>query len=349
MAKIKKTFSFIKRHKIFSAFILALIILLAITVPLRIKASVAKKQPQTIKVKKEDIRLSVSATGTVQSENQVDLKFQTSGLLNWVGVKEGDKVQKWQAIASLDKKELEKNMIKTLKDYSKERADFDQDTKVTYKDQIITDTIKRILEKNQFDLDKAVLDVELKDIVLKLATIVSPIAGIVTHVDVPVAGVNITPAGATFTIADPEKMKFMANIDEVDISLLKVGQKVLITLDAYPDEQFEGEVSKVSFASTTTKGGGTAFQIEIKMPENKDLRFKVGMNGDIEIIVEEKKDVLTIPNQALYQKDGQNFVKILENGKAKEVEVKKGLETDIETEIQEGLNEGQKVITSEKH
>jgi RND family efflux transporter MFP subunit len=349
MTKIKKTFSFIKRHKIFSAFILALIILLAITVPLRVKASVAKKQPQTVEVKKEDLRLSISATGTVQSENQVDLKFQTSGLLNWVGVKEGDKVQKWQAIASLDKRELEKNLIKTLKDYSKERADFDEETKVTYKDQIITDTIKRILEKNQFDLDKAVIDVELKDIVLKLASLVTPIAGIVTHVDVPVAGVNITPAGATFTIADPEKMKFTANIDEVDISRIKVGQKVLITLDAYSEEQFEGTVSKTSFASTTTKGGGTAFQIETKMPENKDLRFKVGMNGDIEIIVEEKNDVLTIPNQALYQKDGRDFVKILENGKSKEVEVKKGLETDTKTEIQEGLNEGQKVITSEKH
>ena len=348
MTKIKKTFSFIKRHKIFSAFILALIILLAITVPLRVKTSVAKKQPQTTEVRKEDLRLSVSATGTVQSENQVDLKFQTSGLLNWVGVKEGDKVQKWQAIASLDKRELEKNLIKTLKDYSKERADFDEETKVTYKDQIITDTIRRILEKNQFDLDKAVIDVELKDIVLKLASLVTPIAGIVTHIDVPVAGVNITPAGAIFTIADPEKMKFTANIDEVDISRIKVGQKVLITLDAYSEEQFEGTISKTSFASTTTKGGGTAFQIETKMPENKDLRFKVGMNGDIEIIVEEKKDVLTVPNQALYQKDGRDFVKILENGKAKEVEVKKGLETDTKTEIQEGLNEGQKVITSEK-
>ena len=346
---MKKIFSFIKRHKILSIFILVLAIILGVTIPLRVKAAIKKNQPQTVLVQKENLRLSISATGTVQSENQVDLKFQTSGLLTWVGVKEGDKVKKWQAIASLDKRELEKNLIKTLRDYNKERWDFDEAQQVTYKNQIITDTIKRILEKNQFDLDKAVLDVEIKDITLKFATLTSPIDGIVTHVETPIAGVNITPAAAVFTIADPSSMKFTANIDEVDVNQIKVGQKVLITLDAYPNEQFEGAVNKIGFASVTTKGGGTAFPIEIKMSKNDDLRFKVGMNGDIEIISEEKKAVLTVPNQALYQKDGRDFVKILENNKEKEVEVKKGLETDTKTEILEGLNEGQKVITSEKH
>lgn len=286
---MKKIFSFIKRHKFFSAFILALILLLAITIPLRVKAEVKKNQPQTALVQKENLRLSVSATGTVQSENQVDLKFQTSGLLTWVGVKEGDKVKKWQAIASLDKRELEKNLIKILRDYNKERWNFDEADKVTYKDKVITDTIKRILEKNQFDLDKAVLDVEIKDIALKFATLTSPIEGIVTHIETPIAGINITPAGAVFTIADPNSMKFTANIDEVDINQIKIGQKVLITLDAYPNEQFEGTVNKIGFASVTTKGGGAAYPIDIYLPENKDLQFKVGMNGDVEIILAEKE------------------------------------------------------------
>ncbi|MCX6725839.1 MAG: efflux RND transporter periplasmic adaptor subunit [Candidatus Shapirobacteria bacterium] len=345
---MKKIFNFIKRHKILSIFILVLVIILGVTIPLRVKASVKKNQPQTALVQKENLRLSISATGTVQSENQVDLKFQTSGLLTWVGVKEGDKVKKWQTIASLDKRELEKNLIKTLRDYNKERWDFNEAGEVTYKDQIITDTLKRILEKNQFDLDKAVLDVEIKDIALKFANLTSPIDGIVTHIETPIAGINITPAGAVFTIADQNLMKFTSNIDEVDINQIKNGQKVLIILDAYPNEQFEGTVNKIGFASVTTKGGGTAFPVEIKMPKNDDLRFKVGMNGDIEIISEEKEAVLTVPNQALYQKDNHDFVKILENNKIKEIEVKKGLETDTKTEILEGLSEGQKVITSEK-
>lgn len=345
---MKKIISFVKRHKIFSAFILALIILLGITIPLRVKASAEKNKPQTVEIKKENLRETVSASGLVESENQVDLKFQTSGLLTWVGVKEGNKVKKWQAIASLDKRELEKNLLKTLRDYAKKRWDFNQDAQVTYKDQVITDTLKRILEKNQFDLDKAVADVEIKDLAIKLSTLVSPIEGIVTHVDAPIAGVNITPATAVFTITNPTGMKFVANIDEVDIAKIKEGQKAIVMLDAHPEQEFKGEVGKVSFAAITTKGGGTAFPIEIKLPENENLQFKVGMNGDVEIILAEKKNILAVPNQAIYQKKGQNYVKILTNGKIKEVEVKIGMEGETKTEIIEGLEEGQKVITSEK-
>lgn len=348
---MRKILAFIKKHKFFSAFILALVILLGITIPLRVKATVKKNQPQTVKVGKENLRLSVSATGVIQSENQVDLKFQTSGLLSWVGVKEGDTVKKWQAVASLDKRQLKKTLEKEMQSYLEERWDFEQtqeDYEETKTNVLITDKIQRILDKSQFGLNKAVLDYEITNLTVELATIYSPIEGIVTKVEAPIAGVNITPATAGFTIADPKKMKFTTNIDEVDISKIKVNQKVLITLDAYPEEEFNGTVTKVGFASVTTKGGGTAFPVEISLPENQDLRFMVGMNGDVEIISEEKEEVLTVPNQALYQKNNRDFVKILENNKVKEIEVKKGLETDTKTEILEGLLEDQKVITSEK-
>ncbi|PIU33022.1 hypothetical protein COT04_02275, partial [Candidatus Shapirobacteria bacterium CG07_land_8_20_14_0_80_39_12] len=212
-----KIVSFIKRHKVLTAIILAIFII-AVGWPTTKKVTAKPEQNyETAKVQKEDLTDTVSASGTVQAENQVDLKFQTSGLLTWVGVKEGDQVKKWQAIASLDKRELEKNLLKTLRDYNKKRWDFEEINRVTYKDQIVTDTLKRILEKNQFDLDKAVADVEIKDLAIKLATISSPIEGIVTHIDTPVAGINITPATAVFSIANPDKMKFVANVDEADI------------------------------------------------------------------------------------------------------------------------------------
>jgi RND family efflux transporter MFP subunit len=345
---MKKIISFVKRHKILTIFLVALLLILAITIPLRIKASAEKRKPQTVEVKKSNLRSTVSASGLVESESQVDLKFQTSGLLTWVGVKEGDRIKKWQAVASLDKRELEQSLLKTLRDYNKERWDFEEDSQVTYKDQLVTDTLKRILEKNQFDLDKAVADVEIKNLAIKLSTLVSPIEGIVTHIDAPIAGVNVTPATAVFTVANPGAMKFIANIDEVDIAKVKEGQKAIVMLDAHPNQEFQGEVGKVSFASITTKGGGTAFPIEIKMPTNENLQFRVGMNGDVEIILEEKENVLIVPNQAISQKKDKSFVKILQKNKTKEVEVKTGMEGETQTEIIEGLEEGQQVITSEK-
>jgi len=201
------------------------------------------------------------------------------------------------------------------------------------------------LEKNQWDLEKAVLDVELKDIALKLATLITPIEGIVTKIDTPVAGINITPATAVFTVADPNSVIFVVNVDETDIGGVSLGQKVKITLDAFPGQEFEGEVIKISFASITTTGGGTVFPVEISLPENTNLMFKVGMNGDAEIITQKKEGVLLIPASAVWQREDKNYVWKVVGGKAKKQEVKIGSEAEDSVEILGGLVEGEMVIS----
>ncbi len=301
---------------------------------------------KTEQVKRASITKSISASGKVASAEEAELKFQTSGQLAWVGVKAGDSVQAFQAIAQLDTRELQKNLDKALRDYSKERNDFEEDRNVTYKDQVITDTIKRILEKNGWDLGKAVLDVELKDIALKFATLVTPIAGIVTQADAPIAGVNITPATAVFKVANPNKMIFKANIDEADINGITASLSAKITLDAYPDEEFTGVVNNIHFSSVTTSGGGTAYPTELSLPPNENLKFKVGMNGDAEIILAQKEDVLVIPSEAIFNKESKTFVWLVKNGKAFEQEVKTGLANDENTEILEGLKEKDLIVKS---
>lgn len=307
---------------------------------------------ETATVARKDLTQTVSASGKVKAQEQVDLKFQTSGSLTWVGVKEGDAVKKWQAVAKLDTRELQKTLEKYLIDYSEQRNDFEEAWRVTYggkrPEQALTDTVKRILEKNQWDLEKAVLDVELKDIALKLATLITPIEGVVTHIDTPYAGINITPATAVFSIANPKVMLFEANIDEADAAKVKEGQEAIIALDAFPEQKFQGKIIKINFEAVTTKGGGTAFPTEVVLPENQDLQFKIGMNGEMEILTAKKENVMVIPSEAIYSKNERSYVRVLENNKVSEVEIKTGLETDQETEVLEGLTPGQKIITSEK-
>lgn len=346
-------------YKLFSThkkLVIILAIITTLAIGLFIRQRILAKQKSTsyklFTVKKQNVIKSVSSTGKVRASKQADLKFQTSGLLAWVGIKEGDYVNKWQAIAQLDRRELQKSLEKTMRDYSKQRNDFEEMYRVTYRGQkpqdALTDTAKRILEKNQWDLEKSVLDVELKDIALKLATLVSPIEGVVTHIDTPIAGVNITPATAVFTIADPNQMIFQAEIDEVDIGSIKIGQKAIVTLDAYPEEKFEGLVSKINFEAITTKGGGTAFKIEITLPENDNLRFKIGLNGDVQIVIGEKEDVLVVPGEAIFYKEGESFVRVIKNNKPLEVEISIGVETEEFIEISKGVEENQKIIVSEK-
>lgn len=317
------------------------------------KKPLAKKESEfdIATVKKGELVNKVSASGVIEAEEEVDLKFQTSGRLTWVGVKEGDWVKKWQAIAQLDTQELQKNLEKTLRDYASERWDFEQEREDynvgsdSLNRYTLANEVRRILEKNQFDLDKAVIDVELKDITLKYATLVTPIAGIVTHIDTPVAGVNLTPATAVFTVSNPDPVYFSVNIDEADIGKVRLGQKAKIILDSYPDLELESEIWQITFKAIKTSGGGTAFPAKIRLPKNENQKFKLGMNGDAEIIIEKKENTLFVPLEAVVERNKKRYVWLVENGKAVKREVEVGLETDDEMEILEGVKKGDKVIS----
>lgn len=244
-----------------------------------------KKEPENKQVvSQEDWTEQLIFAGQIKAEQKADLKFATSGKLVWVGVKEGDRVKKGQAIASLDKRELEKQFKKEMNDYLNERWDFEQahDDYQEEKDRhLITDKIKRILEKAQFDLNNAVLDVEIRQLAIEYSTIYSPIDGIVTHVDQPIANVHITPAIAVFSIADPDSLYFQAEIDEEEISQIKKGQKGIIILDAYPDQEFETEVKDISFAPIAGKTNPT-YKVKTTLPKKEKFFFRLGMDGEIE-------------------------------------------------------------------
>lgn len=227
----------------------------------------------------------LNISGEIRAEKSVNLKFQTSGKLAWVDVKEGDYVKKWQAIASLDKKELEKKFQKEMNDYLNERWDFEQtqnDYQTIKENRLVTDEIKRILEKAQFDLNNIVLDAEIADLAVKYATIFSPIDGIVTKIDEPIAGVNITPATAVFTIIDPKSVYFEAKADEEEVTKLQVGTKGIILLDAYPDQKLDSRITFISFSPMSGETS-TTYAVRLSLPENTNLRFRLGMGGEVEI------------------------------------------------------------------
>ena len=344
--KLKKLIVFLKARKLLTAFIVIVIIILGFTAYNKFVPKPPAKVYELTTVKKADLTQTITTSGKIQPETQVKLKFQTSGQLVWVGVKEGDYVQKWQALASLDVRELQKNLENELRDYSKERNDFEEAIQVTYKNRALTETIRRILEKNQWDLEKAVLDVEIEDIALKYATITSPIDGIVTNIDVPVAGVNITPTTAYFTVADPNNLVFEAEIDEVDIGLINPGQTAELILDAFTDQSIALTVDSIDFSASADSSGSTIFIAKFKLTNNySSLMYRLGMNGEVFITVSEKQAVLTIPIEALIE-DEDKKVKVVENNKVIEKTVTTGIFSDDNIEITSGLSEGDTIVVS---
>lgn len=300
----------------------------------------------TVKVNRQDFVKTITSSGKTKADTSVDLKFQTSGKLVWVGVKEGDTVKAYQAIAGLDKREVQINLEKALRDYSNERNDFEEARQITYgfkKTTDVNDTIKRILEKNQWDLEKAVKDVELKSLSLEYATLITPITGIVTHIDTPVAGINITPATSVFTISDPSSLVFVANVDETDVGGLTVGQSATITLDAFPEATFSGKVSYISYSSEQSSGGATVFPVKIAFSDPQNLR--IGLNGDITLESDRQSDVLTIPTEAIREDKTGTYVFRKNNGSYEKTPVSTGSKNEDEIIITSGLAVGDEVVT----
>lgn len=301
-----------------------------------------KPQLETVTVKKEIITQVVSASGEIKPDDEVELKFPVSGKLVYLAVKKNQKVKKWQYLASLDKKELKKTMDKALYDYSKERWDFEQDKQVTYKDQVVTDTVKRILEKNQFDLDKTVIDVELSDFAAKNADLYSPIEGVVTKVHTQEGTSIIAGTTPIVTIADPEKIFFIAKVGESDIADVASGQQATIELDAFTNKKFSGKIVEVDYAATKTNGN-KAYFVKISLDHNE--KIKLDMSGEAEITTVSQPDVLVIPKSVVFEKNSKKYVQILENRQVKTKEItigSKGRGGMIE--IVSGLAEGDKII-----
>lgn len=290
---------------------------------------------------------SFTASGEIKAEKDALVQFPASGLLSWVGVKKNETVKKGQALASLDTRELRKKLEKTLNLYKAQRNSFEQ-TQEDYKDErekeLLTDAIKRVLDTAQSNLNNAVLDVELNDLAIKLSVIHAPFDGVVVS-DVPYAGTNILPSTSGIRIVDPQSFYFEALVDETDIAKIKIGDLVKIHLDAFPDEDFEGVVAKIDWTSSLSSGGGTVYKTMISFKNPVD-RFRLGMNGDAEFILNLAKEAILVPLSALWEKDGKTYVWKVQNGRAVKTEVVVTNTNDNWAQITAGITSGDRVVTS---
>ena len=301
----------------------------------------------TVRVIRKEFIKTVNSSGKTISKRISDLKFQTSGKLTWVGVTQGDHVVAGQIIAKLDSREVEKNLKNALLDYAKTRNDFEETWRVTYNgisnpNAALTDSIKRILQKNQWNLDLSVNDVEIQSLALEYATLTTPISGIVTSIDVPIAGVNITPATAVFTVIDPGSVVFNANIDETDVGSLTLNSLASISLDAYPDATFSGKISYISYSSIISAGGATVFPVEITIDNPGNLR--IGLNGDVTIHTINIPDAITVPLEAIREQESGKYVYRKSGTTYEKVLVSTGNQNDSDCIITDGLSIGDVVV-----
>jgi HlyD family secretion protein len=197
---------------------------------------------------------------------------------------------------------------------------------------------------------QAALERALED--LRNATIVSPIDGVVLSRDVEpgdaVSSILVLGSQATLvcTLGDTSDLFVMGKVDEADIGKIYVGQPARIVVESFKDKKFNGTVTKISPLGEE-KDNVTTFEVRVSI-EDPGEELKANMSANAEIVLEEKQDLLMIPESAVvYDKERNTSVEIpdptAESGK-KKVDVKTGISNGVKTEVVEGLAEGQQVI-----
>jgi macrolide-specific efflux system membrane fusion protein len=295
-------------------------------------------------VTRKTIQETLTLSGKIDAEEKASLRFATSGRLAWVGVKTGDTVKKYQVLASLDQRDLKKNLEKKLNTYLSTRWDFEQtkDDETETSDigltQKVRDAAKRILDKSQFGLTNSVLDVELQTLTLEYASLWTPIDGIVTNIDTPFAGVNITPASAEFAVVNPQTLYLSTLPDQTEVSTLTSSMSAEIKFDSYPDMIVPGTITFIAFAPKTGESS-TVYEVKLSFPQN-GKQYRIGMTADATFTVQERKDVLAIPLAFQKSENGKSYVlRKVGNAKVK-TPVTVGLEGNDLIEITEGISEG---------
>ncbi len=273
----------------------------------------------TENVKKSNISNSITATGTIEPVTEVEVGTQVSGIIDKIYVDYNSVVTKGELIAEMDKITLQSELQSARATYDGNKAEYDYQKKLYERNkklhdkQLISDTdyeqyvYNYERAKSSFDASKAALAKAERN--LSYATITSPIDGVVTSRDVEegqtVASGFETPT--LFTIAaDLTKMQVVADVDEADIAGVEDSARVTFTVDAYPDDVFEGYVRQVRLGSTnsssssSTTGTTTVVTYEVVITaDNPDLKLKPRLTANATIYTLNKNNVLTVPGKAL--------------------------------------------------
>lgn len=334
------------------------------------------KKEEEINFKEEAVGLqtlqnSVTATGTIEAVTSVTVGTQVSGIVNKLYVDYNSQVKKGQVIAELDKTNLlselntaKANLESAQSSLNYQSANLNRYQTLYKKGLVAADDYENALltyRQAKEQVATAKENVQKAQTNLGYATITSPIDGTVISKSVE-EGQTVAASFSTpelFTIAkDLTNMQVIADVDEADIGGVKEGNRVTFTVDAYPDDTFEGTVKQVRLEATTTNNVVT-YEVVISAP-NADLKLKPGLTANVTIMTQERSGVLAVANKALrftptketVGKDikivdckGKNKVWTL-NGKTLTAHpVTIGQSDGIHTEVIKGVKKGQKIVT----
>ena len=326
---------------------------------------------ETTTVERGNIATTVTATGTIEPVTKVEVGTQVSGIVAKLYVDYNSEVKAGQVIAELDKTNListlesqRANLTSAQSALAYQKANYERQKTLFDKGLISANDFEQAhltYVQAQQQVTTARQSVKRAETDLGYATITSPINGVVLSKDVE-EGQTVAASFSTptlFTIAqDLTDMRVIADIDEADIGDVKEGQRVAFSVDAFPNDTFQGHVTQVR-QQATTESNVVTYEVVISAP-NADLKLKPGLTANVTIFTLEKNNVLTVtakalrfsPNEALIAEDetiqpsdAPHKLWVREGKNFRAIPVVTGVTNGTLTEITSGIQAGTEVLT----
>lgn len=341
------------KSKLLWILVIAALVTLAVVMSGRKTISV-----KVTELKPGELRVIVNATttSTVKSETEVTLSAQRTGRVVKLPVKEGDLVKAGELIARLD---LAEESVQAENVLAQSKATYEEADKNLKRSEDLfskgmiaqqdLDAVRRAFEVAQAQYRSSMADAGVKR---DYSIIKAPFNGVIAKKYTEV-GELLTPGKQIVQIVDPARIYVLATIDEVDVGRLRIGQPVNITVDAFPGEKFKGKVRRISPIVSGGKLETRTADVWIYFNE-KQPRIKPGMSADVEILVTTLQNVLSVPSQAVIEREGKKQLYVAEGSALKTGDkavarlkpVQLGETNWSFTQITGGLSAGEYVITT---
>jgi len=341
----------------------------------------ARVQYQTAKVEKGTVVWTVSASGSVVNANIVEVTTQATGMVKKIYVNDGEKVKAGQVIMEIEldlagkqkntsawssylsaKNNLESAKAtlwtldsamwaanrKFINDAVSRGLTVDDPTYIQENDDWLAAEAKYKNQKAVVDQAQVAVNNAWLSYQLSSPKVTAPVSGTISGLSFA-PGMVIGSSSSTTTsqrvaiIHTPGTPIASFNLSELDVPVVKPGQKATIKLDSLPDKTFTGKVVSVDKLGTTNNSV-TNYPVIVQFDTESD-EVLPNMAASVSIIVEAKDNALLIPSSAIQKQNGQSVVTVLENGKERQKQVEVGISSDTQTEITSGLSEGEVVVT----
>lgn len=298
---------------------------------------------------KKQFRPFIEATGNLNPFEEVSIGAEIDGIIRTVRADEGTAVSKGMLLATIDDIEYSQGVLSAQAALKQAEATF-ANTKIEfsrkdalYKEELVTkqqyDDVLTRLTLTESDVERARAALSIAKQKLAKTRIYAPLASRVKEKMVS-EGDFVKNGTRLFSLIQPNPLKLRFSVSERDVGKMKVGQDVLVKVDAFPDREFAGKVNIV-FPSLEEKT--RTLSIEALVPDKEGV-LKPGLFARVILYTGDMKDTVVVPNTALLYEGDQIRVYIVEEDKAKERLVKLGNKYGDEIEVIEGIKEGDKVV-----